>query len=61
MDGVGGAIRVPGIVLRPLPLSELARVISFCGVCRDWQRFVAWMPPSVPFPGVVNVLEDTAV
>ena len=61
MDGGGGDIGVPGVALRPLPLSEMARVIAFCGVCRSLQRFVAWLPPSVPVPGVVNVLEDTAV
>ena len=61
MDGSGGDIGVPGVALRPLPLSEMARVIAFCGVCRSLQRFVAWLPPSVPVPGVVNVLEDKAV
>ena len=54
-------IGTTGVALRPLPLSEMARVIAFCGVCRSLQRFVAWLPPSVPVPGVVNVLEDTAV
>ena len=61
MDGVGGAVGVSGVDARPLPLSELARVVAFCGVCRSLQRYVAWLPKSVPVPGVVNVLEDTAV
>ena len=61
MDGCGGGVGVPGVSLRPLPLSEMARVVAFCGVCRTLQRYVAWLPPSVPVPGVVNVLEDTAV
>ena len=61
MDGGDGGVGVPGVSLRPLPLSEMARVVAFCGVCRKLQRFVAWLPPSVPGPGVVNVLEDTAV
>ena len=61
MDDGGGGIGVPGVALRPLFLSEMARVIALCGVCRSLQRFVAWLPPSVLVPGVVNVLEDTAV
>ena len=62
MDGGGGCdVGVPGVFLRPLPLSEMARVVAYCGECRELQRFVAWLPPSVPVPGVVNVLEDTAV
>ena len=61
MDGGVGGVGVPGVSLRPLPLSEMARVVAFCGVCRKLQHFVAWLPPSVPGSGVVNVLEDTAV
>ena len=61
MDGVGGDVGVPGVVPRPLPLSELARVIAFCSASHGLQKFVARLPPSVPVSGVVNVHEDTAV
>ena len=62
MDGDGGCdVGFPGVFLRSLPLSEMARGVAYCGVCRELQRVVAWLPPSVRVPGIVNVLEDMAV
>lgn len=50
-----------GVSARPLPLAELARVIAFCCVHPVLKQFVSWLPRSVPVPGVVNVLMDSAM
>ena len=50
-----------GVSARPLPLAELARVIAFCYGSPKLQKFVSWLALSVPVPGVVNVLMDSAM
>ena len=60
--GVGTpACSAVGVAARPLLLAELARVIAFCGVSPVLNQVVSWLPRSVPVPGVVNVLMDSAM
>ena len=60
--GIGGpAAEVAGLVARPLPLGELARVLAQLGCDHDLHQHVPVRVQSVPVVGGVNVLVDTAM
>ena len=59
--GIGGpAAEMFGLVARPLPLRELARVVAL-GCDHGLQQHVPLRVQSVPIAGGVNVLMDTAM
>ena len=60
--GLGGpAAEVAGLVARPLPLGEMARVVAQLGCDRGLDQHVPLRVQSVPVVGGVNVLVDTAM
>ena len=64
--GIGSpAAEVAGLVARPLPLEEMARVVAQLGCDRGLHQHVPFRVPfrvqSVPVVGRVNVLVDTAL
>ena len=61
--GIGGpAAEMAGLVARPLPLGEMARVVAQLGCYRGLhQPHVPLRVQSVPVVGGVNVLVDTAM
>ena len=60
--GIGGpAAEVAGLVARPLPLGEMARVVAQLGCDRGLHQHVPLRVQSVPVVGGVNVLVDTAM
>ena len=60
--GIGGpAAEVAGLVARPLPLGEMARVVAQLGCDRGLHQHVRLRVQSVPVVGGVNVLVDTAM
>ena len=60
--GIGGpAAGVAGLVARPLPLGEMARVVAQLGCDRGLHQHVPLRVQSVPVVGGVNVLVDTAM
>ena len=60
--GIGGpAAEVAGLVARPLPLGEMARVVAQLGCGRGLHQHVPLRVQSVPVVGGVNVLVDTAM
>ena len=60
--GIGGpAAEVAGMVARPLPLGEMARVVAQLGCDRGLHQHVPLRGQSVPVVGGVNVLVDTAM
>ena len=52
---------VAGLVARPLPLGEMARVVAQLGCDRGLHQHVPLRVQSVPVVGGVNVLVDTAM
>ena len=58
---IGPAAEVAGLVARPLPLGEMARVVSQLGCDRGLHQHVPLRVQSVPVVGGVNVLVDTAM
>ena len=60
--GIGGpAAEVAGLVARPLPLGEMARVAAQLGWDRGLHQHVPLRVQSVPVVGGVNFLVDTAM
>ena len=60
--GIGGpAADVAGLVARPLPLGEMARVVAQLGCDRSLHQHVPLRVQSVPVVGGVNLLVDTAM
>ena len=57
----GPAAEVAGLVARPLPLGEMARVVAQLGRDRGLHQHVPLRVRSVPAVGGVNVLVDTAM
>ena len=60
--GIGGpAAEVAGLVARPLPLEEMARVVAQLGCDRGLHQHVPLRDQSVQVIGGVNVLVNTAM
>ena len=60
--GIGcPAAEVAGLVARPLPLGEMARVVAQLGCDRGLHQHVPLRVQSVPVVVGVNVLVDTAM
>ena len=57
----GPAAKVAGLVARPLPLGEMARVVAQLGCDRGLHQHVPLRVQSVPVVGGVNALVDTAM
>ena len=60
--GIGSPMaEVAGLVARPLPLGESARVVAQLGCYSGLHRQRPFSVQSVPFVGGVNLLGDTAM
>ena len=62
ISGISGpAAEVAGMVARPSPLGELARVVAQLGCDHGLHQHLPWRVQPVPVAGGVNVLVDTAM
>ena len=59
--GFSPSAEVAGLVARPLPLGEMARVVAQLGCDRGLHQHVPLRVQSVPVVGGVNVLVGTAM
>ena len=61
MSQMAHAAEVAGLVARPLPLGEMARVVAQLGCDRGLHQHVPLRVQSVPVGGWINVFVDTAM